>query len=97
MPSYKVLQKGFLDGITYDPTGKRRTVHVDKPFKKTPSWLEPIKAESAAVKKKRESAEKKTAQQNADAVTAGKQDIAEASFLGTGESSTEAGGAVETL
>ncbi len=43
MPSYKVTEKGFFGGTIYDPNGKRRTLHVEKAFKKTPSWLELIK------------------------------------------------------
>lgn len=47
MASYKVIEKGFHGGKTYDPHGKRRTLHVEKAFKKCPSWLEPIKAEKS--------------------------------------------------
>lgn len=47
MVTYKVIEKGFHGGKTYDPHGKRRTLHVEKAFKKCPSWLEPIKAEKA--------------------------------------------------
>ena len=51
MPSYKVISPGFFAGKLYLPNGKRRVLAVDKPFKKTPKWLEPIKAVTAAEKK----------------------------------------------
>lgn len=94
MPSYKVLTKGFHGGITYDPEGKRRVLHTDKPFKKTPSWLQPLKAETASQKKKREADEAKTAKANVDKAGQDKADIDSASFMGGGESN-DAG--VETL
>lgn len=59
MPSYKVISKGFMFGRTYDPNGRRKTLHADKPLKPVPSWLEPIKEETAAQRKKRVAAEKK--------------------------------------
>lgn len=46
MPSYKVVGKGFHGGKMYDPKGKRRELHTDKPFpskggkENVPSWLE---------------------------------------------------------
>ena len=44
--SYKVIAPGFFNGMMYSPTGKRRTLTVEKPFKKDeiPSWVEEIKA-----------------------------------------------------
>lgn len=94
MPSYKVITKGFLEGVMYDPDGKRRMVHRDKPFdkKKMPSWLKPIKSETAGEKKKREAVEKKTANADADKARQDKTDIDNASFMGDGESD-----AIETL
>lgn len=50
MPSYKVLEKGFYGGRIYDPQGKRKVLHTDKPFpsekgkEQVPSWLEAIEA-----------------------------------------------------
>ena len=43
MPSYQVVAPGFHDGEMYKPNGKRSVLIVDKKFKKTPSWLQPIK------------------------------------------------------
>ena len=59
MPQYKVTAVGFYDSVMYDPEGKRRVLHTDKPFPKKegkeqlPSWLEAMKPETAAEKKKR--------------------------------------------
>lgn len=100
MPSYKVIEKGFYGGRIYDPNGKRRVLHTDKPFPKknnkeqVPSWLELIKSETAAEKKKREAAEKKAAKAAADKAEQDQKDIADASFMGEGE---QASNAVETL
>ncbi len=43
MPTYDVIAPGFHEGKLYDPEGKRKTLSVDKPFKKCPSWLKPQK------------------------------------------------------
>lgn len=101
MPSYKVLEPGFYGGRMYAPDGKRPVLHTDKPFPKkgnkeqVPKWLEPItKTETAAEKKKRETAEKKAAKAAADKVEQDQKDVAEASFMGDGE---QASSAVETL
>ena len=99
MPSYKVIEKGFYGGRIYDPNGKRRVLHTDKPFPKknnkeqVPSWLEPLKSETAAEKKKREAAEKKDAKAAADKAEQDQKDIADASFMGEGEQAST----VETL
>jgi len=93
MPSYQVTENGFYDGRMYSPTGKRRTLHVDKPFKKCPSWLKPIKAESAAESKKRVAAEKKANASNAKQVADGTAEVKGASFMGDGAN----GATVETL
>ena len=50
---YKVIANGFYGGITYKPKGKRNILHVDKKFKKVPSWLELMKSETAKEKKAR--------------------------------------------
>ena len=67
MPSYKVLEPGFYGGRMYSPRGKRPVLHTDKPFKKVPSWLEPLKDtnKAAAARKKAESARKKADQEAA--------------------------------
>lgn len=70
MPSYKVTSVGFMFGRLYDPNGKRKILHADKPLKPVPSWLEPIKEETSAQRKKRVAAEKKT---KADAAESQKQ------------------------
>lgn len=99
MPSYKVLEPGFIDGRLYDPNGKRPVYHADKPFPKkgkeeqVPSWLEPIKAETAAQKKKREAAEKKATKAATEQKAADDSEVAGASFLAEGDASP----AVETL
>lgn len=86
MPSYKVISKGFFAGKTYDPEGKRKILTVEKPFKKCPAWLQPLKAETAAQKKKREAHEAKQEKLDAEKAEQDKQDIADASFMGEGES-----------
>tara|TARA_R110000737_G_scaffold73663_1_gene102517 strand:+ start:2401 stop:2718 length:318 start_codon:yes stop_codon:yes gene_type:complete len=95
MPSYKVISKGFFSGHLYDPAGKRRVLHTEKPFpskdkkEQVPAWLEAIQGETAAQAKARKTAETKAANAaNAAKKEADEQqkDIAEASFLGTGES-----------
>lgn len=65
MPSYEVLEKGFMYGRIYDPKGKRRVLHSDTPLNPVPDWLKPIKevVETAAEKKARLAAEKKAAEQ----------------------------------
>jgi hypothetical protein len=93
MPSYQVIEKGFYGGSLYDPAGKRRTLHVEKPFKKCPSWLKPLKAESATVAKKRVTAEKKVAKADAKKAADDTAEIKGASFMGDGEN----GSTVETL
>ena len=90
MPSYKVLEPGFFGGRLYDPNGKRAVLTVDKAFSKKnmPSWVEPLKGETATQRKKREDAEAKALK---DAETAKTEDGAEiegASFIG-GQSAVE--------
>ena len=98
MPSYKVLKKGFYQGTTYDPEGKRRVLHRDKPFTKkngkedVPSWLEPIKVS----KKDADKAKKQQAEDVAAASKKKKQDredIETASFIDDVSESSK----VETL
>jgi len=95
MPQYRVKARGFFEGRLYDPLGKRKTLHTDKPFKKgeMPSWLCEMPAETAAAKKKRLAAAK-AAKAKAKSDNA---DIANASFLGAGESAPSSDPVVETL
>ncbi len=95
MPSYKVIAPGFFDSKLYSPTGKRPVLYTDKPFKKAemPSWLIEMPKETTAAKKKREAAAAATATSDAEKSDQDKTDIADASFLGDGES----GNSVETL
>jgi hypothetical protein len=59
MPSYTVISDGFFGGRIYSPTGKRKVLHVDEKFNKCPSWLKPIKGETAAEKGARTKADNK--------------------------------------
>jgi membrane protein involved in colicin uptake len=110
MPSYKVISKGFFGGHLYDPAGKRRVLHTEKPFpskdkkEQVPAWLEAIQGETAAQAKARKTAETKAAKARKTAETKAanaakkeadeqQKDIAEASFLGAGETNSN----VETL
>lgn len=71
MPRYRVKQKGFFDGVLYKPE-KRNVLHTEKPFpsvkkvEQVPSWLERIVDETPAQKKKREAAEVKAAEKQAE-------------------------------
>lgn len=101
MPSYKVLQKGFYGGRQYDPAGKRPVLHTDKPFpskngkEQVPSWLEATaKPETPAQAKARKAAETKAANAAKKQAEQDQKVIAEASFMGEGESGQSA---VETL
>ena len=102
MPSYKVKNKGFHGGKIYDPEGKRTVLHTEKPFpaknkvEQVPSWLERFKEETAAQAKARKGAETKAANKAAKEHEDAQKDIAEASFLGEGES-TNTDSNVETL
>lgn len=61
MPTtYKVTAPGFHGGHYYHPEGKRKTLTVDKPFKKKemPKWLIEMPEESIALATKREAQEK---------------------------------------
>lgn len=80
MPQYRVMKPGFYNGEMYDPQGKRKVLNVEKAFKKCPSWLQPIKEESAAQRKKREAEEAKKAKENADKAAEDKKDIDSVTF-----------------
>lgn len=99
MPSYKVISKGFFGGHLYDPAGKRRVLHTEKPFpskdkkEQVPAWLEAIQGETAAQAKARKTAETKAANAAKKEADEQQKEIAEASFLGAGETNSN----VETL
>lgn len=80
MPTYKVIKPGFMGGKLYDPQGKRRTLTVSKAFENCPSWLEPVKEESAAQRKKREAAEAKAEKATKAKATEDKKDVDEVTF-----------------
>ncbi len=44
MPTYDVIGKGFYNGQSYSPDGKRRELTVPKALKPAPAWLKPRKA-----------------------------------------------------
>lgn len=93
MPKYKVLEKGFYGSKIYDPNGKRPFLHTDKPLKPVPLWLEPVKAETPAEKKKRIAAEKRTAAADKKKADEDKKAVEDLTFMGDGEKSS----GVETL
>ena len=84
MAKYKVIGKGFHGGKIY-PNGKRPFIYTEKPFKKVPSWLEAVKAETASEKKKRLALEKKTADADKKTAADNQKDIDDLSFMGEGE------------
>ncbi len=89
MPSYKVIADGFHEGKLYSPTGKRQVLDTDKAFKKVPSWLVPIKGETATQAKKRratEAAKEKAAKEKAEQ---DKKDIDEVTFTSSAEATTK--------
>jgi len=102
MPSYKVLSKGFHGGMLYDPAGKRTTLHTEKPFpskdkkEQVPSWLEAIAGETVAQARARKAAATKAANKAAKEAEQQQNEIADASFMGDGESAAESS-TVETL
>eukprot|EP00919_Chromeraceae_sp_WS-2016_P071501 GHVR01169303.1.p2 GENE.GHVR01169303.1~~GHVR01169303.1.p2 ORF type:complete len:110 (-),score=22.55 GHVR01169303.1:473-802(-) len=109
MPRYKVLKKGFFGGKLYDPNGKRRVLHTAKPYPKStkglkkgqaaaeqvPSWLERLPDESPADEQKRRDEEEEAKRLEAEKLENDQKDIADASFMGEGESADANG--VETL
>lgn len=86
MPTYKVIAPGFYLGSVYEPGGKRQILTVDKPFKKCPSWLKIVKAETPAQKKKRETAEKKNLDEAKKKADQDQEDITGANFIENQES-----------
>lgn len=93
MPKYKVNSRGFYQGRLYDPEGKRSFIFTDKPFNPVPSWVEPIKSETLAEKKKRLAKEKKLSEAEKKKAAEDQKEIENLNFMGDGEKSS----AVETL
>jgi hypothetical protein len=89
MPRYRVKNRGFYEGQIYDPEGKRKFVNTEKPINPCPLWLEPVKSETAAEKKKRETSEKRKQKQDISKSDRDKEDISNLSFMGAGESAVE--------
>ena len=63
---YRVTAAGFYGGITYNPKGNRNILHVEKKFKKVPSWLELMKSETAKEKKARVEDESTSSENDAE-------------------------------
>lgn len=100
MPRYIVKEKGFFNGMLYDPQGKRPFLYTDAPFpkgkdgkEKVPAWLERMEDESSEAAKGRKAAETKAAKAAAKKAEQDAKDIELASFMGEGESAST----VETL
>lgn len=93
MPQYKVIDKGYFNDRLYDPEGKRKTLHTDKPFKTVPSWLKAIKPETAAERKKRLALEAKQAKADIEKAEQDATEIDVASTIGSGETSSN----IETI
>lgn len=91
---YKVLRPGFIQNKTFSPNGKRNVVYSDVKLKPVPSWLEEMKPETAAEKKKREAVEKEQSIAAAEKAEEDKQDIASVTFTDPVVSTP---GSVETL
>jgi len=85
MPKYKVIEEGFYNGKIYKPDGKRSFLHTDKPLKPVPSWVEVMKAETAAQKKKRVAAEKKADAAAKKKAESDKKDVDDLTFMGDGK------------
>ena len=56
MHQYKVISKGFMNGMSYDPEGKRRILYSETPLDPVPAWLKPIKSSKPAPIKTQEPA-----------------------------------------
>ena len=88
MPSYKVIKDGFHEGVFYSPDGKRPVLNVDKQFKKCPSWLEPVKGETAQQKGARTKAENKAKEDAAARAAEDKKSVDAVTFATTPEQTT---------
>lgn len=101
MPSYKVISKGFHNGMLYGPDGKRRVLHCDAPFpdvdgkEQVPAWLEALPVETPAQVKARKTSEAKAKKASKKKVEQDKKAIEGASFMDGGSSAKD--GTVETL
>lgn len=89
MPSYKVLSTGFHDGVLYSPEGRRPTLNVDSAFKKCPTWLEPIKGETAQQKGARTKAENRAKKEAAKQAEEDRAEINKVTFTDTAASTTQ--------
>jgi len=74
MPRYKVIRPGYINDVYHTP-GHPRHGHVvtDKPLKPVPSWLQPVKGETA----KQRATRLKAAEKAAEEVAKGKKEIDE--------------------
>lgn len=89
MPTYKVIEKGFFDGVTYDPKGKRPFLETDKPLKKCPLWLEPIEGDSPQQKAARTKAANKAKEEAEAKAKQDANDIAAVTFTESAEATTK--------
>ena len=89
MPRYLVKENGFWAGTLYSPTGKRPILITDKEINPCPSWLEPIKDETAAQKGARTKAENKAKEEADKRAEKDAADIASVTFATTPEQTTK--------
>ena len=81
MPRYKVTAPGFMGSVLHQPGHPRKgVVTTDAPLDPLPSWLTPMKEETAAQKKKREKAEAKQVKAASDKKEQDKVDIDSVTF-----------------
>jgi hypothetical protein len=87
--------------MLYDPVGKRRMLHVDKPFTDgegqecVPEWLEALPVETPAQVKARKTSDAKAKKASKKKVEEDKKAVEGASFMDGGSRATD--GAVESL
>ena len=93
---YDVIAPGFHDAKLHHPEGKRRTVTVEKKFKKCPSWLKLRKQLTAAELKAAEKAAAEAAEKAEQEQEEQKTEIASVDF-GEAPKPSQGEGAVETL
>ena len=81
MPRYAVLKQGFLNGLLYDPNGKRRIVYTKKAFPKkqnkeqVPSWLSRMEDEVEPERLERETAEQEAARLEQERISADSREV----------------------
>lgn len=84
MPTYKVIAQGFYNKTLHKPGHPRHGVlTTDKPLKPVPSWLEPMKEDATAAKKRATSKAKAVKKKAADDA-----EIEKASFMDNGNIET---------